>query len=645
VAEAGVPLTDADLVDVLTAEAEARARGGQVAESRALLDAAWIRAAALGDPSHLGAVALGLDGLGARFAMPRTELVNVLDQARAALAGTGTPAEAQVTAALARQLQHSIPKDRSQARPLAEHAVAIARALDEPATLARCLLAQHDTLWTAGTATERVAIAREIAEHAEHAGDAERQSEALLLTASALLESGSPAFRATLAEYRYRAEALRQPRHDYVLRSREAALALLDGDLDTGERLIADAAELGAAAGDSDTGNVRMSQLLEVARARGDRARLRDTAQQAVEWWVGVPAHAHAVAAGFLARAGDLDGARRELDTVLALDDWRTDRSYLWSVFVGELATAAVALGDHPLCTLLLDDLLPVAGTCAVNGALVCFMGAHAHRVGLLHAALGRPADARDWLERALATHRQLGARAWEAETCSALATLGGAHASRHAARATELGAELGLHALTPSPAGTTESGTAATTVGSRDAAELRRVGDLWQASFRGQSAYLRDAKGLHDLAVLLARPGVDVPALELAGAAPASNATTAGAMAEQPVLDGAALTAYRRRLSELDEELAQADDTHDLGRQGRAAHEREQLLTELRRATRPGGGVRTLGLTAAERARKAVTSRIRDAIRRIDQAVPALGTHLDRCIRTGTTCRYDPNA
>ena len=36
----------------------------------------------------------------------------------------------------------------------------------------------------------------------------------------------------------------------------------------------------------------------------------------AIEWWVGAPAHAHAIAAGFLARAGDLDAARRELDTV-----------------------------------------------------------------------------------------------------------------------------------------------------------------------------------------------------------------------------------------------------------------------------------------------------------------------------------------
>ena len=265
---------------------------------------------------------------------------------------------------------------------------------------------------------------------------------------------------------------------------------------------------MGEAVGDSDAGNVRMSQLLEVVRARGDAAALRQTAAQAVRWWVGAPAHAHAVAAGFLARAGDLEGARRELDTVLALPDWRADRSYLWSVFVGELAAAAIALDDRPLCTELLDDLLPVANSCAVNGALVCFMGTHAHRIGLLYAALGQAAEARQWLRQALDTHRTLGARAWEAETSAALAALGSDDAHEDAAGA--------------------------------DPPALHRVGDMWQASFRGRTAHLRDAKGLHDLAALLSRPGVDLHALELAGAAPAGLHATAG----DPVLDRAALSA-----------------------------------------------------------------------------------------------------
>jgi predicted ATPase len=614
VADAGGRLPDTDLVGLLAAEADLRLRAGDAVRARALLDTAWARATASGRAELLGVVALGLDRVDARFAMPRAELVAVLETARQALHGAGTTAEATVTAALARQLQHSVPADRPQAGPLAERAVAIARALDDPATLASCLLAQHDTLWTPGTATARAAVAAEIAELARRAGDPERHAQALLLSATAQLENASAAFRATFTEYAYLTQQLRQPRHDYLLRTRQAALALLDGDIDTGERLSAEAAALGEAVGDTDTGNVRMSQRLEVVRARNDPSELLEMAAEAVGWWVGAPAHAHAVAAGFCARAGDLDAAGRELDTVLALEDWRTDRSYLWSIFIGEMVTAAIALRDRPLCRQLLDDLLPVADTCAVNAALVCFMGAHAHRVGLLYAALDQPEHAGRWLDRALDTHRRLGARAWYDETRHALATLGEPDVPRHAGRT-------------------------ATAPADHDVPRLLRVGDMWQASYRGHTAYLRDAKGLHDLATLIAQPGADLAALALAGGEVADGARTPH---NEPVLDRTALTAYRRRLAELDDELATARSHADLALQQRATDERERLLAELRRVTRPDGSPRTLGNTTAERARKAVTARIRDAIRRIADAHPELGAHLDRTIRTGTTCRYD---
>jgi hypothetical protein len=122
----------------------------------------------------------------------------------------------------------------------------------------------------------------------------------VLLSATAQLENASPAFRATLAEYAHLTERLRQPRHDYLLLTRRAALALLDGDIEAGERLSAEAAALGETVGDGDAGNVHMSQRLEIVRARNQPAELRDLAAEAVRWWIGAPAHAHAVAAGFV---------------------------------------------------------------------------------------------------------------------------------------------------------------------------------------------------------------------------------------------------------------------------------------------------------------------------------------------------------
>ena len=54
------------------------------------------------------------------------------------------------------------------------------------------------------------------------------------------------------------------------------------------------------------------------------------------------------------------------------------------------------------------------------------------------------------------------------------------------------------------------------------------------------------------------------------------------------------------------------------------------------------GGRARKAGDTT-ERARKAVTSRIRDAIARIGKEHSALSLHLVNAIRTGSFCCYRP--
>ena len=636
VEDAAAPDTGPQLVDLLVEEADARARTGHPAAARGLLDDARRRAAALGDADRLGRVALGGRRLGARFAMSRDAVVEELETALAGVRGAGTALEAELTAGLARELHHSVPAHRARAVPLSEQALDAARALDDEATLAACLLARHDVLWTPGRAGDRLELAREITALAARTGDTERHAEGLLLTANALLEQGSAAFRAVLGDYLHAVDGFGQPRHDYVALTRRGALAVVDGRLDDAERLIDEASALGDRIGEPDTGNVRMSQMLGLVRARGDPDLLRATAAEAVRWWVGVPSHAHAVAAGFLALSGepdDLEGARRNLDVVLALDTWRDDRSYLWSVFVGGMTTAAVRLDDRAVCAELLAELEPVTGACGVNGALVCFMGSNAHWAGLLAAALGRRTDAEHWLGQALDVHRRLGARAWEAETGAELAALG--VGDGHGERAARTAAELGLHAVTARLGSSVDSGT--TVSGDPGAeAELCRDGELWRVRHRGTTVHLPDLKGLADLAALLARPGRDVHVLELAGAAEHDRRG-------DPLLDATARSAYRRRLDDLDDDLASARRDHDIGRVERADTERTALLDQLRHAAGPTGRDRPLGVGTTERARKAVGARLREAIRRIGSVLPELGAHLDRSVQTGTQCRYDP--
>ena len=626
------------LVDLLVEEADDRARTGNPDRARDLLDDATGRATVLGDAERLGQVALGVHRLGARFAMPRDGVIEVLDTARVALRGTGTALEAQLTASLARELHHSVPAQRPRARPLSERAITLARGLDDPQTLTACLLARHDVLWTPGRAADRLGVAREIAELAERTGDAERHAEGLLLTANALLEDGSPAFRAALTDYLYATDRFGQPRHDYMALTRRAALALIDGRLDDADDLISTASALGERIGEPDTGNVRMSQLLGLVRARGEPEQLRATAAEAIRWWIGVPSHAHAVAAGFLALAGepaDLEGARRALDTVLALGTWRADQSYLWSVFIGAMATAAARLEDRALCAELLTELEPMTHTCGVNGAVVCFMGSNAHWAGILARVLGRTDDAQRWLDQALTVHQRLGAAAWEAETSQELAALDTSTATtgNHADRAAQLAADLGLEGVTARLA--TTHGRPTRAQGVRDA-ELRRDGEMWRVRHRSSSAHLRDLKGLADLAMLLSRPGTDVHVLELAGAG--HHDRDSGTL-----LDTTARDAYRRRLAEIDEDLATAHADNDTGRTQHVNTQRAALIAELSHAAGLAGRSRTLGTSTTERARKAVTARLREAIHRIEAVLPELGAHLDRSVITGTTCRYTP--
>ena len=144
----------------------------------------------------------------------------------------------------------------------------------------------------------------------------------------------------------------------------------------------------------------------------------------------------------------------------------------------------------------------------------------------------------------------------------------------------------------------------------------LHRDGPVWAIEWRGRHSVVPDSKGVRDLAVLLARPGQAVPALGLVEAAgrPPAAAASAGL---GPVLDDTARRAYRARLAELDRELDEAEADADLGRAERVRAERSMLASELAAAFGLGGRARMAG-DPAERARKAVTMRIRAAIRAI---------------------------
>ena len=105
--------------------------------------------------------------------------------------------------------------------------------------------------------------------------------------------------------------------------------------------------------------------------------------------------------------------------------------------------------------------------------------------------------------------------------------------------------------------------------------------------------------------------------------------------------LDARARAAYTARIRELQDELDGADAAGDPERAARYQNELDFSAREL--STAYGlHGPRRAG-DPAEKARSAVTARIRAAIGKVDQAHPALGRHLERSVRTGRFCSYQP--
>ena len=252
----------------------------------------------------------------------------------------------------------------------------------------------------------------------------------------------------------------------------------------------------------------------------------------------------------------------------------------------------------------------PLTNCCGVNGAVVAFAGPFAHAAGILAAELGDLDLASTMFERSIDTSRRLGAAVWVRQ------------------------GEWAQNALPSSPAPGISAGAESRPV----TASLSRAGTIWTVSFGAERGNLPHVKGMADIAILVRHRGQDLPALQLLG----SPSVPDGQPGE--LIDMKALRAYRHRLAELDAEIDQATSDTDLASINRLIAERDQLLTEVRHATGLGGRIRTFANDPAERARKAVSARIRDAIHRLDSIAPRLAAHLDRSIKTGLRCSYTPS-
>jgi len=634
----------ADRIGAWLELAEARRRAGQgEAAGQAYLRVAEL-ARAVPDPRGLARAALGLHAIGSRLWWPPAEVIALLSEALDTLGpgGDGDQLRLRVMASLARALAwHGL--DLPRARTLAAEAVAVARAGGDPLTLAACLLAQHHAVWAPDTAPERLRIAAEVAELAERAADDEILIEARLLAASDRLELADPAFRAELDEFLRLAATSRQPRFRYAALVRRATLALLAGRLEEAGQLIGQAEMLGEECGEPGVRDVRYDQGWDLLTAQGRLGELAGTLPEMF------PDPESAQARGSRAQVLIAAGARDEAAEVVApLLDSGPDvmpANHQRLIGLAYAAEVTAALGVVPAAERVYLALEPFAGRAVVSGVAVTFKGAVTHYLGMLAAVLGRTGTAAGHLEQAVAVHDRLGAVPWSLRSQYELARVRLGQPGRREAATSAL-AEVARKARMLGLAQLARDAEAAGFAGGQVPVTegiFARDGAMWTLAYGGVTVRMRDAKGLSDLAALLAAPGRQVAAADLiaaAGAGPAGRADLR--LGADEVLDATARRQFRARLADLGEDIAEAESWNDPERAARARAERDALLAELAAAAGPAWQPRLLG-DQSERARKAVTARIRDIIGRIEQVHPALAGHLRESVTTGTRCSYSP--
>jgi len=171
------------------------------------------------------------------------------------------------------------------------------------------------------------------------------------------------------------------------------------------------------------------------------------------------------------------------------------------------------------------------------------------------------------------------------------------------------------------------------------------KEGEYWAIGYGRKYFRLKDTKGLGYLAHLLHHPGVEFHVLDLAGGIASQREKGSQSTHGLPrgaedlekagihigslgdageMLDEQAKIAYRRRLSELREELEEAKQVGNIERAESAEQEIDALTSELSRAVGLGGRNRRAA-SASERARQSIGKTIKSVLERIAQSDAAL--------------------
>ncbi|GAA4961956.1 hypothetical protein HD597_001993 [Nonomuraea thailandensis] len=602
---------------------------GDMRRARERFDNAYAEAAHRGEADALARAALGLGGMWVHEHRTAAAAATVRVRQRDALArlDPGSPLALRLRIRLAAEDDY-----RTGGQDTVTALVAEARAAGDPVALAEALSLAHHCMLGPDDGARRTELARELIGVASRTG---RRSDLLIgllwRTVDLLLEADPHAERA-LGELRGALDGEGQQAIEFVVGAIEVMLSTRGGRFEHAEERAAACYERGLAAGDHDAPGWYVRQLAAIRWYQGRIGELVPLLTGLLNSPT-LPAVDDSPYAG-LAVAAAVAGDRRLAEGMLArlrrgvLADRPRTSTWLMSMYA--IVEAADLLGDAELAGRAAALLAPYAALPVMTSpGIVCF-GSARHSLGVAAITTGDLDLAVTHLRRAV--HENLALGHWPAVALSrsrlgqALALRDGPRdegARRQLALADQEAGTLGMHV----PRHVAERVT------------CRQAGPRWRVELGARTALVDHCVGMLHLAALLANPGREIPAADLAAGTPDSVPAQAPA---QRVLDGPAGRAYRNRLAQLDAEIAELAANHQPQQAQQRRAERDWLVAELAAAAGLGGRPRTFG-GSEERARTAVGKAIRRAVDRVAIADPVIGAELRATVRTGLRCSYDP--
>ncbi|MFH9688254.1 ATP-binding protein [Streptomyces sp. NPDC017413] len=657
---------------------------GEAAEAERLLDRSVVLARELDEPELLARVAITVHRDGS-FGGHGVATMGLLAEAHRRITG--------------KEGQEGLSADRL-AQELAIHIMALARSGSDDEALAFSLWARHDSVWGLGSAVERLGLTDEMSVVGRRTQHQDMELNTASMRWVTLLELGDPAFLDQFRAFVRLAELTGLPRFALGVAVDTSLIASLQGRFAEASTALEDDALNQENSDHPSFGFMGYHLRWAMHLLRGHFAEAEEALGELPGSGYPYPGLLEAVTA---AEQGDAAPALR-LVAEHADRAAPYPRAFM-PLWLRLLAQTAAITRDPRLITRAEDELTPYTGQWVVS-LYGCDIGGPVDLwLGMLAAARDDQDAAVAALTEAAASSDRLGARPWavRARLCLARSLLARADGAGDGAAGDGAAGDIGqarrllgevereagelalahleaeaaalraappiTAATAPCPAATTASGpsvsrdqdhqgrdqgrhpvaapdraTTGASAGARTvpSAEFRRNGPVWRLRWDGVTVHVPDAKGLRDLHSLLGLPGADVPAVRLIAPEGGDLVIAAGQLGGDPVLDEEAKRRYKEHLARLDSEIDRAAARDDARGVEKYDQERQALLDELRTAAGLGGRTRRLG-DQTERARKTVTARIRDTLRKLDTLHPALAAHLKASVTTGTTCAYRP--